>query len=78
MYDTFKRYTLNRQILKELIAPLNKYKQENLYKDRRIRMIQLEMMTLMRINTKVNITKKNTIILRSGLKKDNTKVINNV
>lgn len=32
-------------------------------------MIQLEMMTLMRINTKVNITKKNTIILRSGLKK---------
>lgn len=69
MYDTFKRYTLNRQILKELIAPLNKYKQENLYKDRRMRMIQLEMMTLMRINTKVNITKKNTIILRSGLKK---------
>lgn len=69
MYDTFKRYTLNRQILKELIAPLNKYKQEHLYKDRRIRMIQLEMMTLMRINTKVNITKKNTIILRSGLKK---------
>lgn len=58
MYDTFKRYTLNRQILKELIAPLNKYKQENLYKDRRMRMIQLEMMTLMRINTKVNITKK--------------------
>lgn len=57
MYDTFKRYTLNRQILKELIAPLNKYKQENLYKDRRMRMIQLEMMTLMRINTKVNITK---------------------
>lgn len=57
MYDTFKRYTLNRQILKELIAPLNKYKQEYLYKDRRIRMIQLEMMTLMRINTKVNITK---------------------
>lgn len=69
MYDTFKRYTLNRQILKELIAPLNKYKQENLYKDRRMRMIQLEMMTLMRINTKVNITKKNTIILRSGLEK---------
>lgn len=69
MYDTFKRYTLNRQILKELIAPLNKYKQENLYKDRRMRMIQLEMITLMRINTKVNITKKNTIILRSGLKK---------
>lgn len=69
MYDTFKRYTLNRQILKELIAPLNKYKQENLYKNRRMRMIQLEMMTLMRINTKVNITKKNTIILRSGLKK---------
>ena len=69
MYDTFKRYTLNRQILKELIAPLNKYKQEDLYKDRRIRMIQLEMMTLMRINTKVNITKKNTIILRSGLEK---------
>lgn len=69
MYDTFKRYTLNRQILKELIAPLNKYKQEYLYKDRRIRMIQLEMMTLMRINTKVNITKKNTIILRSGLEK---------
>lgn len=69
MYDTFKRYTLNRQILKELIAPLNKYKQENLYKDRRMRMIQLEMITLMRINTKVNITKKNTIILRSGLEK---------
>lgn len=69
MYDTFKRYTLNRQILKELIAPLNKYKQENLYKDRRMRMIQLEMITLMRINTKVNITKKNTIILRSELKK---------
>lgn len=57
MYDTFKRYTLNRQILKELIAPLNKYKQEHLYKDGRMRMIQLEMMTLMRINTKVNITK---------------------
>lgn len=69
MYDTFKRYTLNRQILKELIAPLNKYKQEHLYKDRRMHMIQLEMMTLMRINTKVNITKKNTIILRSGLEK---------
>lgn len=69
MYDTFKRYTLNRQILKELIAPLNKYKQENLYKDRRMRMIQLEMMTLMRINTKVNITKKITIILKSGLEK---------
>ena len=69
MYDTFKRYTLNRQILKELTAPLNKYKQEYLYKDRRIRMIQLEMMTLMRINTKVNITKKNTIILRFGLEK---------
>lgn len=69
MYDTFKRYTLNRQILKELIAPLNKYKQENLYKDRRMRMIQLEMMTLMRINTKVNITKKITIILRSRLEK---------
>lgn len=69
MYDTFKRYTLNRQILKELIAPLNKYKQEHLYKDRRMSMIQLEMMTLMRINTKVNITKKNTIILRSGLEK---------
>ena len=32
-------------------------------------MIQLEMMTLMRINTKVNITKKNTIILRFGLEK---------
>lgn len=69
MYDTFKRYTLNRQILKELIAPLNKYKQEHLYKDKRMSMIQLEMMTLMRINTKVNITKKNTIILRSGLEK---------
>lgn len=69
MYDTFIRYTLNRQILKELIAPLNKYKQEHLYKDKRMSMIQLEMMTLMRINTKVNITKKNTIILRSGLKK---------